>query len=385
MTRKYFILLLLFGAACTQSPQQQRPPVSVSATQVMPQTIPANFEYVGVAESSHIVELRARVEGYLEKISYDEGSFVEEGTLMFVLDQRPFIASLASAEGDLARQKAILWNAQQTKARMLPLYQQNAVSQKDLDSALSDELSSEASVMTAQANVETARLNLEFASITAPVSGMTNQAKYREGALIGSSSSDSLLTTMYVVDPIWVNFSVSSGDILKSRKEAKKGLFQYPPNMKFSIEIVLADGTILPADGVIDFADPSLQQSTGTMLVRSVLPNPDHFLQPGQFARVIVKGATRPNATIVPQTAVLQGQCGTFVYLVKEGKAAICPVELGDWYKNFWIINSGLSKGDIVITEGINRVQNGSAVTIKTWVSDTPSEEGVSQDRLGLE
>jgi len=382
---RYFLLIffLISLASCSKSPSQRaQPSTPVSVVRVLPQTIPADFENVGVAESSHIVEIRARVEGYLQQIAYQEGGFVHADDLLFVLDQRPFVAALESAQGSLARAQAVLWNAQQSKARMIPLYKENAVSQKDLDDAVSTELSSNADVISAAAQVETAKLNLGFTCIQAPVSGMASQAKYREGALI-SPTSDNLLTTIYVIDPIWVNFSVSDGDILRARKERASGRLVFPENMDFTIEIVMADGSILPASGKIDFVNPSLQQSTGTMLVRAVLPNPNMLLKPGQFVRVIVKGATRPDAVIVPQAAVLQGQDGVFVYVVDENNhAAVRPVEVGNWYKDFWVINSGLKKDDIVIVEGVNKVQNGSAVNITKWAADKPTE---AEDKMSLE
>lgn len=361
-------VLILFCSSCEKKTVQKPPEIPITAMHIVPLTIPANFEYVGVAESSHIVELRARVEGYLEKIAYVEGSLVHVGDPMFVLDRRPFIASLEGAQGELLRQKALLWNAQQIKDRMVPLYQQNAVSQRDLDNAIAEEYAAEANVITAKAKVMTAQLNLGFASIGAPVTGMAAQAKFREGALI-SPGPNSLLTNIYVIDPIWVNFSVSSGDLLQAREEVAKNQLKYPDKMNFAIEVIMADNSTLPAEGKIDFTDPALQQNTGTMLVRSVLANPKGWLKPGQFVRVVLKGAIRPNAIIVPQTAVLQGQNGIFVYVVENGKTTIRPVEPGEWYKDFWIIKSGLKEGDVVVVEGVNKVQNGTPVQIKQWVT----------------
>ncbi len=369
-------LIICLFASCNKPQQKPLAPFSVSAMHVVPMTIPADLQYIGVGESSHIVELRARVEGYLTNIAYQEGSLVHNGDLMFVLDQRPFVASLDMAKGELARQKALLWNAQQMKKRMVPLYEKNAVSQRDLDNAIAEELAANADVMTAQAKVEQAELNLGFASITAPVTGMASRAIFREGALI-SPGPNSLLTNIYVIDPIWINFSVSEGDILKARDEAARNLFKYPENMAFTIEVILADGTVMPAKGTVNFVDPALQQSTGTMLVRAILANSKGWVRPGQFVRVIIKGATRPGAIIVPQTAVMQGQNGIFVYVVNtQGEAEIRPVEVGDWYLDYWIIQSGLKEGDVVITEGGSRVQNKMPVTIKTWVPIAPSNNG---------
>lgn len=374
LKRAFLILsLIIFLDSCNKSTPPKSFQVPVTAMKVVSQTIPAEFTYVGVVESSHIVELRARVEGYLEKISYVEGTPVKVGDPMFTLDQRPFLDSLHEAEGNLARQKALLWNAEQTKNRMVPLYEQNAVSQKDYDDAIAQELAAKANVLIARAAVEKAQVELSYTSIEAPVNGIASRAIYREGALISPGPSSSLLTNIYVIDPIWVNFSVSEGDVLKARREQCLDLLQFPKNDDFDIEVILADGTVMPAYGKINFLDPAFQQDTGTMLVRSTLNNPNAWLRPGQFVQVNVKGAIRPNAIIVPQSAVLMGQNGTFVYLVsKEGKAEVRPVETGDWYQDYWIINSGLHDGDIVIGKGVNRVQNQTPVVVQAWMPSAP-------------
>jgi membrane fusion protein, multidrug efflux system len=368
---RLFLVLLCFG--CSKPVKPQMPAVPISAVKVEPQTIPADFEYIGVGESSHIVQLRARVEGYLESIDYKEGSLVNEGDLMFVLDQRPFIAAVDSAKGVLERQRAILWNAEQTKARMVPLYNQNAVSQRDLDNAISDELAAKANVETAAADLYKAELNLSFASISAPVTALSSQAKYREGALI-APGEENLLTTLYVVEPIWVNFNVSEGDLLQARQEVLSKRLIWPKNMNFQIEAILSDGTVVPSEGYIDFTNPALQQSTGTMLIRAILPNPNLLILPGQFVRVIVKGAIRPNAMLVPQTAVIQGASGTFVYVVEGGKAKARPVTPGEWYYDYWIINGGLNPGDTVIAKGVNKIQEGTPVNIQAMLPSLPQK-----------
>ena len=371
---KYLLICLLGLASCHKKAAPAAvPTVGVSAVRVQAQTIPAVFEYIGVGESSHIVQLRARVEGYLESINYKEGGLVEEGELMFVLDQRPFMAVVESAKGALDRQQALLWNAQQTKNRMVPLYEQNAVSQKDLDNAIAEELAAEANVQSAAADLYHAELNLGFASLSAPVTGWASQAKYREGALI-APGEENLLTTIYVVDPIWVNFNVSDNDLLQAHMDVQKGRLVWPKGMNFQIEAILSDGIVLPSEGYIDFTNPAIQQSTGTMLLRAILPNPDRLLHPGQFVRVKVKGAVRPNAIVVPQTAVVQGQNGTFVYVIENGKAQARPVVLGDWYYDYWIVYEGLKTGDLVIAEGVNKIQNNSPVNIQKMLPTLPTE-----------
>ncbi|MBI3901048.1 MAG: efflux RND transporter periplasmic adaptor subunit, partial [Chlamydiia bacterium] len=298
---------------------------------------------------------------------------VEEGQLMFVLDQRPFLAEVESAQGEVARQKALLWNAEQTKNRMVPLYLQNAVSQKDLDNAIAELLASEANVEKAQADLYRKELDLGFASIVAPVKGLASQSNYRPGALIlPGASEESLLTTLYVVDPIWVNFNISDNDLLQLRKGMKEGRISLPPNRQFRVEAILSDGTTLPGEGTIDFMNPAIQQNTGTMLVRAVFPNPHLAIYPGLFVKVRVMGASYPNAMVVPQAAVVQGATGPFVYVIKNGKAEVRPVTPGSWYKDYWIIDQGLQAGDIVIAKGVNRVQQGTPVTIQSMMSSRP-------------
>lgn len=375
----FLLIVILFFSSCSKQKEERQLIFPVKAMRVEPNDIDANYSFVGVAESSHIVELRARVEGYLEQISYNEGDLIKKGELMFTLDQRPFIAAVNMAKGELEKQKANLWNATQTKNRMVPLYEQNAVSQRDFDNAIAGELEAKANVETAQANLEKAEINLSYTSIQAPVTGMASRAIYREGALI-SPGPNSLLTNIFVIDPIWVNFSVSEGDILKAREEMQKKQLVMPKDNQFKIEVIMADGSVVPAFGKIDFLDPALQQSTGTMLVRSIMKNPNGWLKPGQFVRVVVKGATRPNAIVVPQTAVQQGQKGIFVFVIKGDTVEMRPVETGEWYENYWIIHKGLKEGDVVVVDGVNRLQNNSKVKITTMVPSLPKPQKVDKE-----
>jgi membrane fusion protein (multidrug efflux system) len=335
----------------------------VSSLVVKKQTVPAVFEYVAVAQSSHLVEIRARVEGYLDKIAYKEGDTVKEGDLLFQIDPRPFQAALAQAQAVLAHQKAALWESTRSVDRFTPLYEQKAASQRDLDNAIAQKLGAQAAVEGASASVIQAEINLGYTTIHAPIAGSIAEAKYREGSLVGPSSGQSLLTTIYTLDPIWVNFNVSEGDLLKYHVEESHGRLQFPKDMNFEIEVVLSDGSILPTKGKVDFADPALQQNTGSMSVRTVMANPKFALRPGQFVRARLKGAVYPDAITVPQKAVLQGKNGLYVLVIdKENKAAMQPVDAGDWVGSDWIIKSGLVEGDVVIVDGVNKLMPGMTV-----------------------
>jgi membrane fusion protein (multidrug efflux system) len=361
-------LLFVLNACERQDSSVQPLPVTVTTQKIISKTIPNDFEYVGVAESSHLVQIRARVEGYLDKIAYQEGEMVEVDELLFQLDPRPFVASLDEAKGVLAKQIAVHWDAKQSLDRLKPLYEKNAASKRDLDNATSREMSSNAEVLTAQAQVAQAELNLSFTTIKSPIKGMSNRSIYRVGDLI-TPGPNGLLTSLYVIDPIWVNFSVAESDILQSRTDTHLGSLVFPENMNFDIEVILSDGTRLPSQGVVNFADPALQQSTGTMNIRAILPNPHNLLRPGQFVRVVVKGAIRPNAITVPQKAVMQGQQGMFVYVVTpEGIVEQRLVTAGNWYKNSWVIKSGLKAGEEVVIDGINKIQPGAKVITKAYI-----------------
>lgn len=355
---------LLFLLSCyQQTPTPKKPPIEVAVEKIQPKTLPAVFEYIGVVKSSHEVEIRARVTGYLETIGYLEGSFVQKGDLLFQLDPRPFQAVLAQAKAQLAREQSVLWQAQRAVKRFTPLYEQKAASQRDLDNAIASEMSAEAQIMAAQAQVAEAEINLGYTTIRSPVSGLSSQAKYRVGSLI--STSQDMMTTVSVIDPIWVLFSISEQDILGSQDEIRKGRMVFPPQDEFSIELILADKSVFPEKGTVNFASPSYSQKTGTLMVRAVLPNPNDILRPGQFVRVRIHGAKRPNAIAVPQTTVQQGEQGSFVFVVNaDNQAEVRPIIPGPWDQNNWIIWEGLKPGDLVIVNGVNKVLPGSLVKI---------------------
>lgn len=339
------------------------PPVEVTVEMIDPKTIPATFEYIGVVESSHEVEIRARVTGYLDTIGYVEGSFVHKDDLLFQLDPRPFQAALAKAQAQLAKEQSVLWQAERSVKRFTPLYEQKAASQRDLDNAIASEMSAQAQVLSAQAEVADAEINLSYTTMKSPVDGLTSQANYRVGSLI--SPSQDKLATVSVIDPIWVNFSISELDVLHSQDDVRLGRLIFPPNDEFDVELILADQSVFPEKGIVGFASPSYSQETGTMMIRSVLPNPNKILRPGQFVRVRIHGAKRPHAIAVPQQAVQQGQNGTYVFVVdQENKAEMRQIEPGPWDGDNWVVYGGLKAGDKVIVGGVNKLVPGSAVKI---------------------
>jgi membrane fusion protein (multidrug efflux system) len=353
--------VLLVGCGKPEAPPPAPPEVTV--IKVEPKDAPVTFEFVGSTESSQQVEVRARVDGFLDQRLYTEGAIVKQGEVMFQMDPKPFEAQLTAAKSALAQQEAKLWTARANLKRVKPLAAANAVSQKDLDDATGRVNSAAAAVDMARADVETAQLNLGYTTIHAPVTGISSYARIQDGAYVDEQSSP--LTYVARLDPIWVNFSISEDEFLKYRAQRKTGLLRFPEQDAFVVDIVLADGSVYAESGRIFFRDANYSPETGTFLIRASFLNPEGDLRPGQFVRVRVKGATRPNAILVPQTAVLQGAKGFFVWIVdQDGKAQNRPVEVGDWQGDNWFITKGLAAGDTVVVDGIVRLAKDTPVKV---------------------
>jgi len=331
------------------------------------------FEYVAQVQSSRQVNIQARVNGFLDKRVYTEGAVVKEGDTLFLMDQKPFIVQLDQAKAALARQEAALQVARQNLARVKPLTAANALSQKDLDDAKGQFESTSAAVEQAKASVEEAKLNLSYTVITSPVTGITGSAQQADGTYL--SPSNNLLTTVAVLSPTYVNFSISENERLGYRDQIAKGLLVEPRDKSYVVEVVLADGSIYPHTGKLTFADPSFNAQTGTFLIRVTVENPDGLLRPNQYVRVRVKGVIRPNAILVPQRAVQQGAKGHFVVVLDpDDKAEIRPVQVGPWDHNDWFILSGLKAGDRVVTDGVVHMTPGAKVkVVKTLDGPTPA------------
>lgn len=365
--RWYWIALagVALASGCSKEPPkpEARPPVEVTVMKVAPRDAPVTYEYVGQTQSSHQVQIRARVAGFLDKRLYTEGAMVKAGQPMFQQDAKPFQAQLDAAKGALAEQQARLQTANDNLAQVKPLAALKALSQKELDDATGQQQAAAAAVQTAMANVETAKLNLGYTRIASPVTGLSSFARVQDGAYVNAENS--LLTYVEQVDPVWVNFSLSENELLAVRNEQKAGRLKLPPKGEYVVELVLADGSVYPNKGRVTFANADYDTQTGTFLLRATLPNPEGALRPGQFVRVRVLGAQRPGAILVPQQSVLQGAKGHFVILVdKDGKAQLRNVEVGPWLGNDWFINGGLQAGDVVVTDGMARLSPGAAVKI---------------------
>jgi membrane fusion protein (multidrug efflux system) len=362
-----FLIAAVFGCSGgheSGDARKQQGPQAVTFVEIMPRDVPATFEYVAQIQSSRQVNIQARVNGFLDKRVYTEGAVVKEGQTLYIMDQKPFKAQVDQAKAALAQHEAALEVARLNLARVKPLAAANALSQKDLDDATGQFRSAAAGVEEAKASVEQAKLNLSYTVIAAPVTGITSYSRQAEGTYL--SPTNNQLTTVAVITPVYVNFSISENDWLKYRSQIETGLLRPPKNGSYIAEIVLSDGSIYPHTGEVTFAAPSYDAQTGTFLIRATVENPDETLRPNQYVRIRLKGAVRPHATVVPQRAVQQSAKGHFVWVVdRESKAEQRPVVVGSLMGTDWLISDGLQAGDKVVVDGGLTLQPGAAVAAK--------------------
>src|SRR2546423_3506169 len=361
--------LALVLAACSPSngsekkggpPGMGMPPPEVNVVTVTPRTLSLSFEYAGQTAGSREVEVRARVPGIILKRNFTEGAPVKQGQSLYSIDAAPFEAAAARAEADVAAAEARYEQAKRNAARLKPLYAEKAVSQKENDDAVSAEEIGAADVKAARARLTEAKLNLSYTRVEAPVSGVASRSLRSEGSLAGGP--ETLLTTVVQVDPIWVNFGIPDNEQAQLARDVQAGRVALPKDGAFEVALKLADGSMYALSGKLNFSDVRVSPTTGTREARAELPNPKGVLRPGELVRVILRGATRPNAVTVPQRAVLEGPQGKFVYIVDENNTAQPrPIEVGDWAGDAWIVNKGVQPGDKVIVEGLMRLGPGAA------------------------
>ena len=360
------VMLLVNVTGCRkhEAKKPETRPAEVTVVTVTPRDVPVSFEFVAQTQSSHQVSIQARVSGFLDKRVYTEGALVKAGEVLFLMDEKPFQTQVAGLTAALARQRAAMETARLNLERTRPLAAQNALSQKDLEEATGSYESSAAAVEQAKSQLETAQLNLSYCTITSPVTGITGAALQQDGTFI--SPQNSHLTTVAVLSPIWVNFSISENEVQSYRDQIARKLLIPAKGGNYEVEVIMVDGSLFPHKGRITFAAPSYNAKTGTFLIRASVANPAGILRPNQYVRARLKGAIRPNAIVVPQRAVQQGAKGHFVWVVgRDGKAEHRPVTVGEWHGDDWFITEGLRAGDQVVVDGGLTLQPGTAVKVK--------------------
>lgn len=337
------------------------PTVVVSAA--TSQDVEIYGEYVGRIRAQQFVEVRARVEGYLEQMLFEEGTYVSKNQVLFVINQDQYRAKADKARAQLKKDEAQAQKAQRDFERIKPLYEQNAASQLDLDNAQAAYESSVATVAMSEADLAQAELELGYTLVRSPLSGHISERNVDLGTLVGPGGK-SLLATIVKSDTVLVDFSMTALDYLKS-KERNINLGQQDSSRSWqpNISVTLADNTVYPYRGYVDFAEPQVDPQTGTFSVRAEMPNPDRVLLPGQFTKVKLLLDVREGAVVVPMKAVTIEKGGAYIYVMRRDSVAENRfVELGPEMGNQVVVERGLSSGELVVVEGFHKLTPGIKV-----------------------
>lgn len=340
----------------------------VEVVTVQTEVVPDEPEFIGQAEASRPVEIRPQVTGILKAVLYPEGRDVKRGDRLYQIEPVPFKAAVASAKAKIAQAEARMVQARQDLARVKPLLAEQAVSQKDVDDAVAEQLSASAALEGAQADLIKAQFDMDNTLITAPISGIIERSRYYEGRLV--SAQTDLLTMIHRVDPMYVVVNVPETFILKRRRDIEAKRIAHPGDYKLRGRLTFMDGTVYPQEGVLDLLEPSLRTETSSRQIRVTFPNPKRILLPGQFVKVRFTGDTKTDAVLIPQRAVMQGPQGPFVYVVnRDEKVEIRDIAASDWKGDRWLIDRGLNAGDRVVVNGLMKIGPGAPVRAVPWVA----------------
>lgn len=355
-------LLLVACGGEGNAPPPAAPPTEVNVVTVRPTTVSNIVELPGRVQAVRTAEVRARVDGIVERRLYREGTDVRAGTPLFQIDPRPLQASLDAAQAGLRRAQAEATNAQRNVARFQPLVSRNAISQQEFDAAQARLAQAEADVRSAQAQVDRAKLDLGYATVTAPIAGRAGRAQVTEGALV-SAAQGTLLTTIEQLDPVYVNFTQSSTELLQLRRDIEAGRLDVPGLTETRVTLLLEDGSVYERSGRLNFLDLSVDPSTGSVSLRAEFPNPRRLLLPGEFVRARIEAGVNPSGITVPQRAVQLSSQGASVMVVgPKNTVAPRPIKVGELRGSQWVVLDGLKSGDRVVTDGLQKLQPGMTV-----------------------
>ncbi len=354
----------LSGCGGESTPAAQSVPAfPVVVNEVTLTDVPLTTEMVGETAGFREIEVRSRVSGILLKRTYVEGQPVTAGQQLFLIDPEPYKVALEQAKGSLAQEQARLNKARADRDRIIPLFKRQVVSRKDYDDTLANYEAAVASLQAVQAKVKEAELNLSYTEVTAPIDGMASKSSQSEGSLISTSGDSSLLTTITQYNPLYVNFSYSEQDRLNFENSVKKGLIESKDATNWRTHIRLADGSVYPEAGKLNFSDNRVDPQTGTIRARAIFDNKNGVLMPGQFVRMTIDLGTRKNAIVVPPRAIVQSQADRMVMVVDaDNKVVPRPVKLGAVVADGVLIDSGLEPGEHYIVEGLMKARPGSVV-----------------------
>ncbi len=365
------MICLVLAAACSkkEAPPPPAPP-EVQVAEVTQNDVPISIELVGSTFGSEDVEIRARIEGYLVSMNFTEGSFVKKGQLLYRIDPQPFEAALAEASANLSTARARVDKTNNDVARLTPLAKQQAVSQQELDNAVSAQEAAQAQVAAYEAKLAKTKLDLAYTTITSPIDGLIGTTQKKVGSLV--SGGETLLNTVSQINPILFRCAIAEAEYLRlARRGAVRDKSQ---NQKFGVELILADGSLHPHKGRLDSIERAVDPTTGTLSGQFSFPNPERILRPSQYGRARIVTDVKQGAVLVPQRAVQEIQGLYSVMVVKpDDTVEQRMVKVGERIGNLWLIDSGAKPGEKVIVEGIQKVRPGVKVNAKMEKSEAGS------------
>ncbi|RLD19586.1 MAG: efflux RND transporter periplasmic adaptor subunit [Bacteroidetes bacterium] len=377
----FILLMLVFGTfACGEekAPPPPPSPPEINVVEVQKQDVDILVDYVGQTYGAFDISIRARVEGFLEGIHFREGSRVTKGQLLYTIDPQPYEAKVAEAKSRVAEAHTKLVKAESDLNRIRPLAEQNAVSKADLDAAEAQYGAAQASKEAAQASQRLSEIQLSYSIINAPISGIIGKTEAKPGDFVGREPNPVLLNVISRVDLILVQFAVPEADYLRWIKmfRAEKGEPANEDNLEETIDLILADGSIHDHRGKLDFAGREIDPSTGTLLLQASFDNPDRILRPGQYAKVRLRERTVVDGLLIPQRCVMELQGQFSVYVVDSGnKVKKQRVELGETIDDFWLVTSGLTAGDKIVIDALQKVRNDMEINPVVTTFESKSTE----------
>lgn len=366
--------ILIFNLSCSEDKADRLLPPLVTVYEIKPQEIPIFQEFIGQVYGIKDIAIRARVEGYLENIHFQEGSVVQKGQMLYSIESQPFEEAVAATMSKLAEAKTMLAKAESDLNRIRPLAAENAVSQSDLDGAVAAYEAAQASVEAAEANLRASRINLSYTRVKSPITGIIGRTHARVGDFVGREPNPVILNTVSQVDTVRVQFFITENQYLAVARQSLdnlENLRQNTSDRDTNLELVLADGSLYKFKGAFDFIDRGIDPTTGAILIQASFPNPDGLIRPGQFAQIRIPMRDTGKTMLVPQRSVMELQGKYQVYVVDDSnKVDLREVVRGPRYYNFWIIEDGLIDGEQVIYEGLQKVRPG--ITVKTETGEVP-------------
>lgn len=375
------LLFLVIVSSCGEDKKkQQAAPPEIQVVEVIVKDVPIYSEFVGQVYGLYDIPIRARVEGFLEGIYFQEGQAVKKGQLLYAIDAQPFIAEVASQKSKVAEARTLLVNAEKELNRYKPLAAKNAVSQSDLDAAQSTYDAALASVEAAKANMKMSQINMSYTKMKSPIRGVIGKTEAKIGEFVGRDPNPVILNTVSRIDTIRVQFFLTEADYLRIAKQYGKEVKEKRENpgseSTVDVELILSDGEIYPHKGKVDFIDRSVNSSTGSLLVQASFPNTEKLIRPGMYAKVKIPLELIKNGIMIPQRCVqeLQGQYSVYV-VNAENKIVAKQLKIRDRIGDYYVVKEGIEVDDKIVLEGLQKVGSGMEVIPKITEFQSQSTE----------